>query len=203
MIINPVIYNKRYPYLIVDNFYNEDEYNSVFNELESFQDILENDDSPELQKELNGVINKTRIYLDKTYLNRREQSVILSIDVDKICTDKIMEAYDETTPASVTFRCTNSDWTQVSYYEGGDTYLRHYDSVMHTCLIYINKEPKRFTGGNLKFTKSNQVVEFKNNRLVIFPSYYIHEVDEVIMDEKDLNKGLGRYCITHFFSKMQ
>ena len=213
MIIKPVVDNKRFPYLLVDDFYTPDEYNLIFEELESFQDIFEYDDSPELQRvltnsdtdidfknNLNGLSNKTRLFLDRTYKNRREESAILSTYIDKIYTDEIIDAYKQTTPASASFLHTNSDYTQISYYEDGDTYVEHFDSVLHTCLIYMHKEPKRFTGGNLIFTESNQIINFKNNRLVIFPSYYMHAVNEVSMNEIYKNKGLGRYCITHFFS---
>ena len=72
---------------------------------------------------------------------------------------------------------------------------------MHTALIWFYKEPKRFTGGVLTFTQSKKTVECKHNRMVLFPSYYLHAVDEVTMEYKYRGKGLGRYCLTHFYNK--
>ena len=72
---------------------------------------------------------------------------------------------------------------------------------MHTALVWFYKEPKRFTGGDLTFTQSQQTVECKHNRMILFPSYYLHAVDEVSMEYKYRGKGLGRYCLTHFYNK--
>lgn len=71
---------------------------------------------------------------------------------------------------------------------------------MHTAIIWFFKEPKRFEGGNLRLTELNETIECMHNRLIIFPSYYSHEVDELKLDEKYRNKGLGRFSITHFYS---
>ena len=38
------------------------------------------------------------------------------------------------------------------------------------------------------------------NRTVLFPSWYYHAVSEIKMKEEDLNKGLGRWAITHFIN---
>ena len=73
---------------------------------------------------------------------------------------------------------------------------------MHSCLIWFFQEPKKFKGGNLKFTQSFKTVECKNNRMVLFPSYYLHEVDKIIMKKKDMKKNLGRYCLTHFYNRI-
>jgi len=112
----------------------------------------------------------------------------------------VVSYYSKTTPAWVTFKASDIDSSQVSYYENGSEYKSHFDNYMHTVLIWFYREPKRFTGGDLKFNQSGQVVECKHNRMILFPSYYMHEVDKVFMDEKDLNKGLGRFCLTHFYN---
>ena len=72
---------------------------------------------------------------------------------------------------------------------------------MHSVLIWFYRKPKRFAGGDLIFTDLNETVKCKHNRMILFPSYYYHKVNKVIMKEQYKNKGLGRFCLTHFFSK--
>lgn len=203
MRIKPVIDNEVFPYLIVDDLYNLDEQELIWNELDKHQDDLEVDIKAEdlLKNRKENVGNPTRLYMDELYKDKRNESAILSMYTDKVFSDEIIQAYSETTPAWVTYPTTNHDWTQISYHEKNDTYRKHFDSVMHTCVVWFYREPKRFIGGDLRFPQSNKVVEFKHNRMVLFPGYYLHEVDEVKMEKKDMKKGLGRYCITHFFSK--
>ena len=75
---------------------------------------------------------------------------------------------------------------------------RYYvDTFQWTCLIWIFKEPKAFEGGDLKLKEPEVEIKVKNNRMVFFPSCYIHEVTPLKMIEK--KPGYGRYCITHFY----
>ena len=39
--------------------------------------------------------------------------------------------------------------------------------------------------------------------VVVMPSYIEHEVTEVKMQEEDMNKGLGRYCVSKFIDYKQ
>ena len=72
---------------------------------------------------------------------------------------------------------------------------------MHSVLIWFYRKPKRFDGGDLIFTDLNETVKCKHNRMILFPSYYYHKVNKVTMEEQYRNKSLGRFCLTHFFSK--
>ena len=86
----------------------------------------------------------------------------------------------------------------LSYYENNNYYKSHKDSAVLTFITWFFREPKKFEGGNLKFTDYNESIEVKHNRCVIFPSFYNHEVERITMDINDLNKCLGRYTITNF-----
>ena len=57
-------------------------------------------------------------------------------------------------------------------------------------LLWIFKEPKPFTGGDLIFTDYDYTVECKNNSGIIFPGPIKHEVPPI--------EGDGRYTITLF-----
>jgi Rps23 Pro-64 3,4-dihydroxylase Tpa1-like proline 4-hydroxylase len=83
----------------------------------------------------------------------------------------------------------------ISRYGNGDYYKPHKDNSLFTALLWLNREPKEFSGGNLTFTSHNHTIEYKNNRCIIFPSVTTHEVSEVFMDAESTN---GRFCITIF-----
>ena len=86
-----------------------------------------------------------------------------------------------------------------NYYDDAQEYKPHHDDPQFTILIWFYKEPKKFTGGDFIFTQPNVNVKCKHNRMVLFPSYYLHQVTPVLMDKEYRNKGLGRFTITHFY----
>ena len=197
--------DKVFPYLMIDNFYSKKEQKLIWEELTFHKNNFKVDhkrsgDGVARDKNNKPLANATRLYLDDTYRNNRQDSNILNL-YKKIISDEVKEAYRHTTPSWRLFEITNQDNSQVSYYENEGDYKEHYDKFMHTCLIWFYKEPKRFTGGDLTFTQSKKIVECKHNRMILFPSYYLHAVDEVSMEYKYRGKGLGRYCLTHFYNK--
>ena len=193
------------PFLIVDNFYNKKEQKLIWTELDFHKEnfvVAEGSANKGVAINNNGkaIANLSRIYLDELYKNKREQSNILHC-YQKLFTKKIINKYKEKTLAARTYAATNTDWSQVSYYENNNNYDKHFDEFMHSVLIWFYRKPKRFDGGDLIFTDLNETVKCKHNRMILFPSYYYHKVNKVIMKEQYKNKGLGRFCLTHFFSK--
>ena len=197
--------DKVFPYLMIDDFYSKKEQKLILEELTFHKNNFKVDhkvagDGVARDKNGKPLANATRLYLDETYVNNRQDSNILNF-YKKIISPEVKEAYRYTTPSWRLFEITNHDRSQVSYYENEGDYKEHFDKYMHTCLIWFYKEPKRFTGGDLTFTQSKQTVECKHNRMILFPSYYLHAVDEVSMEYKYRGKGLGRYCLSHFYNK--
>lgn len=90
----------------------------------------------------------------------------------------------------------NSDVTLISYYENGGFYKPHRDSSVYTVLSYFYKEPKQFTGGNLKLIDFDIEIEIKNNMMIYLPSVYTHEVTDVSMEST--SNCSGRYCMSQF-----
>lgn len=81
-----------------------------------------------------------------------------------------------------------------SHYTDGDSYGPHFDEAKITWLTWFTQDQEPlFTGGNL-ILEGEKIVEFKDNRTVIFPSCMIHEVDEV----KFTGNSKGRYTVTVF-----
>lgn len=192
-----------FPYMIVDDFYSPKEENLIWEDLNKFNRYLDYDNKTDgVARDSNG--NRKgkmkRFYLDEKFKNNRQDSNILSL-YSKIAHPKILENYRKTTPMSRLLEITNWDSTFVGYYEDGDYYKTHFDEFMHTALVWFYNQPKKFNGGDLFFPESNQTVECIHNRMIIFPSYYLHGVTEMKMDNSNKNKNFGRYCMTHFFSR--
>ena len=85
----------------------------------------------------------------------------------------------------------------LNYYEHNDKYDTHTDWAVYTMVVFLCKEPKEFYGGDFYLTDINHKEEYKNNKMIFFPSYAGHRVDEVQMFKTgDRN---GRYSLTHFY----
>lgn len=200
MICKPCVDDKVFPFLVIDDFYNEEEQELIWSELEVHRDKLIRGHGG-IAKDETGfdLASLKRFSLDRLYEGRRQDSKIFSV-YNKVYSEDVKQAYRETTPSSKTFETTNNDATILNYYENGDEYKEHSDVFMHSCLIFFYKQPKKFTGGDLVFTDSGTTVECLHNRMLLFPSYYLHRVTEIEMKEEDRNKGLGRYSFAHFYT---
>ena len=197
--------DKVFPYMMIDDFYDIKEQNLIWKELDSYKDDFKIDYKTggygvACDKNNKPVAQLKRFYLDDIYISHREDSNILTL-YKKILSEEVLEAYRKTTPSWRTFEITNQDCSVISYYENLDKYSEHFDKFMHTVLIWFYREPKRFDGGDFIFNQSNQTVECRHNRMIMFPSYYLHEAKTVNMKEEYQHQGLGRFCMAHFFTK--
>src|SRR6056300_1165132 len=193
-------------YLIVDNWYTEEELKSVMKELdylsctpmsrtENCLDAAHDEDKKSLSKSFR--LYPEHLYTEKGCLYSTIFKAITKFQ-QKEFHKKITQAFKNTNTAlDKVFTDTNASSTLISYYETNDKYDEHYDVFQYTVLIWVYKEPKSFKGGDLVFTKLNKKIECKNNRMILFPSFYYHSVEPVTM--KTDNEGYGRYAITHFF----
>ncbi len=87
-------------------------------------------------------------------------------------------------------RFTKADRTKVSAYKDGDFYDWHVDQTdtgLLTVIYMLNKEPKKFTGGNIlfKWDDVEKSIPFENNTIFIFPRDTPHKVSNIKMDSDD------------------
>jgi len=189
-----------FPLIIIDDYYEEEELNLIWQELHFLTkpNVLykgsDYDSGSAVDSSGNPLKSNYSAFVDDIYLIR-EYSNILTLN------RKIFDCWDSITSKNTHwffkyFHCT-MDFTLFSYYENNDYYDFHRDSAVLTSLTWFYQEPKKFEGGNLHFTNGN-TIEVLNNRMVLFPSMIPHKVDSIFMEEKNLDKHLGRYCITQF-----
>jgi len=193
-------------YLIIDDWYDEDTFKKVIKELDylSCTPMVRSEDGSlsaltdeGISKSKSSRIYPEELYTDKGFFCSPILSSLKKMQ-QKDFHDKVSDTFKNTgTALAEGFTSTNASSTIISYYENNDKYDEHYDVFQYTVLIWVYKEPKLFKGGDLVFPKLNKTIECKNNRMILFPSFYYHAVTPIEM--KTNKEGCGRYAITHFF----
>jgi Rps23 Pro-64 3,4-dihydroxylase Tpa1-like proline 4-hydroxylase len=187
-----------FPFLQIENFYSENELKLIWQELDflNYPNKLKNPENTGSAKDDENKIlkNNNGLFLDDIYAERNISN-ILSVN-SKIFLPEILEAFSELSFGYQNIKKTDNDKTLISYYENGGYYKPHEDNALYTAITWFFKEPKAFTGGDLYFTDYDVKINIKNNMTVIFPSFVIHAVDEIILND-NLN-GYGRYSMSQF-----
>ena len=192
---------EKIPYLLKRDFFTPEEEASIWDEL----NFLNN---PHLMLEpslTNGSIDRKNvqrkknkgIFLDTLYARLDSSSIWRASR--KIFTSATME-YSQLHLSNTSVFATNRSSLLVSYYEDSDYYLPHTDEAVVSVLYWFYKEPKTFVGGDLTFNDTGEVVEVRNNTMLMFPSWATHSVSEIMMPEDKQDQKLGRYCLTHFLT---
>jgi hypothetical protein len=195
-----------FPHLIIDNFYSPDELKLIWQELD-FLCHLEKWNPPEktgtaIDCQDKPMKNNFGLFLDGVdgIYKDRKISNILSVN-RKVVEGGPLDEYGKLSFGYQTVLQSNYDTTLISYYEDSHYYKRHNDKAVMTALTWFYKEPKMFFGGDLIFSdyqsQNRYTVPVKNNRVVLFPSFLFHEVEEICMPEH--KPGYGRYCMAQFF----
>jgi Rps23 Pro-64 3,4-dihydroxylase Tpa1-like proline 4-hydroxylase len=193
--------------LVVDDWYSKEEEERVWKELEFYTqpnkfDRAENGNVA-LDEDNKVLGEHFRVHLDQLYTPKARDLLNISDILNyhsKLQTPQFHEAIKKANPTYYRmFRETNITYSLISYYDANDYYKPHHDIFMWTVLIWFYKQPKAYTGGDLIFPEYNNFrVESLHNRMIAFPSYYLHGVETINLPEDKTNKGLGRYTITHF-----
>ena len=194
-----IAFDKPFPHLIIENFYNKEELELVWEEFKFLtkpNKLLE-------AKDYGGVVTHTNshaLILDEVYSKRyRKLSNILTVN-RKLFTSDILDLFAEIEDCCSIAKDCNYDVTKVRYYHDGEYYKPHIDRAFHfLAFSYFNREPKKFSGGELYFPKYEYKYGCENNSMIIFPGWVEHGVNEVKIKDSDYYDGYGRYSITNFF----
>lgn len=192
-----------FPHLIVENFYNKDELDLIWEELNFYTKpgkLLE-------AKDYGGIVDGTNAHalqLDSIYskssdVDYRKISNILTVN-RKLFTSETLELFAQIHDCCSIAPFSNYDITKVRYYHNNEFYDPHIDKPFHfLAFSYFYKEPKRFEGGQVYFPDYNYEYPCNNNSMIIFPGWVKHGVNMVKIENSDYYDGYGRYCISSFF----
>ena len=194
------LYANPFPLMVVENFYNEEELNLIWEELSFYT-------KPE--KLLNaegygGIVNYTNakaLILDEIYTKKhRNVSNILTMN-RKLFKCGVLDKFSEIHDCCSIANESNYDVTKVRYYHDKEYYEAHADiSFQFLGFSYFYKEPKKFTGGELFFPRHNYELTCENNSIIILPGWVKHGVKEIKIGDSNYYDGWGRYAITSFFT---
>ena len=196
--------NPTFPFVVIDNWYTPNEEKAVWKELDFFscapKDKTHRAENTVVAKDDDGEsLSKAYRYYIEDFYNKRIVSPILNCmykqrteEFKKILTDNCM-------PYARSFLSSNKDCSLLSYYEENDHYKPHFDSFQWTCLIWMVKDRDLFKGGDFWFPESDIEIKLKNNRMIIFPSCFMHAVNPIKFQKKPQGGNLGKYTITHFY----
>lgn len=210
---NPIS-NSSMPFLMIDDYYSPETLEGVWKEIDfySHTEFQTSDENPPAIKDGKKRGDFKRIPMDHIYTHQGGFKSLIFGGAGMMSHDDFGEAVKETfknVPGDFFhwFKVTNFSNTIVTYYEHGHFYKPHIDVSHFTLLIWLYKEPKNFTGGDFglyhKDDYENPVekIELKNNRAVLFPSYYTHGVDKISAIDNNRNDKWGRYCVSHFVGR--
>ena len=196
-----------FPHIIVENFYNQDELDLIWQELDFYTKpgkLLKAEDFGGIV----GYTNSSALVLDDIYRNYpsgqnfRTLSNILTVN-RKIFTSGILDTFADIHGCCSLAPLANYDTTKLRYYHDKEYYRVHTDkSVQYLAFSYFHKEPKKYDGGDLFFPEYNYDYECHNNSLIVFPGWVKHGVNKVSIKDSDYYEGYGRYSITSFFGSV-
>lgn len=189
--------NTQFPFLIIEDFFSPQELDSVWQEIDNLEKhwVSHDQDQTGNRSIVDGrtLATSDRVYLDQVYQDRSDSPLLSSLG--RIGHPQILNTYEQYSPAARTLKFTNSDRTILARYSNTQAYDQHIDAYQHTQIVFLHREPKGFTGGDLYFSDNNCRIESRNNTCVVFPSFYFHEVSSVAAP----NKYMSRYSITRFY----
>ena len=175
-----VIRQEPIPYMLVKNYFSEDDVEKMLKELRFLTPKMEFLDGVNLKK---GHKKNTQINLDDTYKNRKISNILNTMD--KIYNDsELIKNLKITSWFYNVWEWTNLDNTFVAYYEDTDYYKAHRDIAVVSIMYWLWEEPKSFTGGNVHLTDYDIEIPLERNQLMIMPSSIKHAVDPIKMIHK-------------------
>lgn len=190
--MNYTFSSKPFPYIIIDDTFNKEEYSLIWKELYFHANNALNPSEYSGAKNKDGTYMSTAkgLILDHLYSGPyRELSNILKIKDRMFFNNEIYDKFHKQDPYWVTYAASVRDITKIRKYSAGDGYSPHWDEWVHV-LISTTLCPVEDEGGNLIFPEHNFEIETKDNRTVIIPGWIKHGVSKVVKND--------RYAITTF-----
>jgi hypothetical protein len=135
--------------------------------------------------------NCVSILLDDYYSKDRDKSNILRLN-RKIYDPVLIKAGKSLNAYYGSLEKINYDTTLINYYGDNERYLPHADLTVLTAITTFSIG--EFTGGHFELTEYNEVIDFKDNRMVIIPGCVYHQAKPIQCQD-----GSYRVSMAQFF----
>jgi hypothetical protein len=176
---------KNLTYIVIDDLYEPEELLLIKAELQGLLPHLQN-------REATTSANKTGggLFLNAYYREDPFKSAILSLNRKLFCNEIVTKATEVNQFFNIIGKC-NSDNTLVNYYKSGEEYKPHIDHNPITALTFFSLG--EIEGGDFKFPEVNEVVPFKENRMVIFPGCALHAAKPTVAKENAYRVSMAQF----------
>lgn len=191
-----------FPHLIVENMYNQEELDLIWEELNFLSKphkFEHNDPGTDVDEQTKIPKSKSKsIVLDLLY-NDRSTSNILNVN-RKLFDGGYLQIFSQINAQCKSILQQNQDITKIRYYENEDEYLPHVDIYNYTTITFFYKKPKMFNGGELFFPEYDYTFNCENNSLILFPSCILHAAKKITLNDNSYFSGNGRYSMMQFLT---
>jgi len=188
-----------FPHIIVKNLFEESDLKLLWKELDFYTSA-----GKLLPAEKYGGIsdktNSSALILDSIYKNSKFSNIY---DLEsKLFSSNAVVELAKLDPSCAYFTQCSRMVTKVRYYHDGEYYNPHTDYIFpFIAFLYVNKEPKKYSGGELFFPDYDDYeYSCENNSCILIPGYVKHGVRTVSIEDSNYYDGYGRYCISIFVS---
>jgi hypothetical protein len=186
MIID-VIKRKNYEYLIIDNFYNENELIEIKKEIEYLSKFKQGPEYTNSAYDGEYIKKGKAVWVDDFFKNRN-LSKILTLN-RKIFIDDI---YKEAIQSNLYFnniKYCDADTTLLNFYGNDDEYKLHMDKSLISAITMFKMGD--FTGGD--FCLVDETIEFKENRLIMFAGSLFHQAKPIVAEPNNYRVTMAQF----------
>jgi len=173
------------PHMLISDFFAPNEYDVVWHELMWLKPKLKERERY-LADEADKAVKFTEYGLAIEELlqhNRRFSDTVLCYN--KIFSDLLAEQLVKFDPIYNYTRNVTNNITAVRLFNNFDTWTKHKDAALFTCICHMDKLLSPARGGALVFSESGKEIVLKDNQLIMFPSYVDYEFTTVEYDNDD------------------
>ena len=135
------------------------------------------------------------VFLNLLYSQQNNPSYMVEYILDLAKNKQLIEVADSLGYYFRLLRKVAKYYFLLQYYDKNDHYKSHKDNSTFTSILFLHKEPKNFTGGELYFDEYDYTIVPENNKMIIFPSVLYHTVTPINIINDQIPLG-GRFSLT-------
>lgn len=170
------------PHLLIDDFFAPNEHDLVWSELMWLKPKLDERERYLADEEKDAAkITQYGLAIEELFQNNRRFSDIF-LCYNKIYSDAIATKLLEFDPIFNYINNVSNSITGVRVFNNFDTWTKHRDAALFTCIYHTNRLLSSPRGGTLIFDGSDKEIILKDNQLILFPSYAEYEFSTVEYD---------------------
>jgi hypothetical protein len=179
-------------YIVIDDFYDKDEVEKIKEEVKELRQHTQSYKDTVTAVDVFNNPNKTGkgLFVDEYYNGERNRSPILTYN-RKLFNPQLVETLITFNAYYNYIKYCTYDATLLNYYKDKEEYLPHIDDTLLT--VVTTFKVGEFSGGEFCFPDYNEVVEFKENRMIIFSGCILHQAKPISANEDSYRVSIAQF----------